>query len=82
MSLSGQAPEPPPTPSPAPSEGLSAGAAGRPSRRKIVSRHFLRRRARSAERHLQQGHPSAPEGRYVVEPAARGPYRWYVVERR
>jgi hypothetical protein len=52
------------------------------SRRRIVSRHFLRRRARSAERQAQHAHPGAPEGRYVVEPAARGPYRWYVVERR
>jgi hypothetical protein len=69
-----------------------AGPAGRPSagsrhterrsRRRIVSRHFLRRRARAAERHAQQAHPGASESRFVVEPAPRGPFRWYVVERR
>jgi hypothetical protein len=50
-------------------------------RRRILSRHYLRRRARRAEREHQHAHPEAPEGRYVVEPALRGPYRWYVVER-
>jgi hypothetical protein len=57
-------------------------AGQRATRRRILSRHFLRRRARQAERMQQAEHPGAPEGRYVVEAAARGPYRWYVVERR
>jgi hypothetical protein len=52
------------------------------ARRRVVSRHFLRRRARRAERERQMAHPASPEGRFVVEPAGRGPYRWYVVERR
>jgi hypothetical protein len=52
------------------------------ARRRIVSRHFLRRRARTEERRLQHSHPGAPERRFVVERAARGPFRWYVVDRR
>jgi hypothetical protein len=50
-------------------------------RRRILSHHFLRRRARTAERRQQEAHPGAAEGRFVVERALRGPYRWYVVER-
>jgi hypothetical protein len=59
----------------------SGGYAGGMARRRVVSRHFLRRRARRAERERQMAHPASPEGRFVVEPAGRGPYRWYVVER-
>jgi uncharacterized protein (DUF2249 family) len=39
----------------------------------IVSRHYLRRRARR----IEQTNPKA----YRVKKARRGPHRWYVVRR-
>lgn len=53
-------------------------------KRHIESRHFLRRRARKAERTLERerlGSWAAGTDRfsYRVEKATRGPYRWLVV---
>lgn len=44
----------------------------------IVSRHFLRRRARAKALTLNI---VDSDGHYAVQPARRGPYRWYVVKR-
>lgn len=44
----------------------------------IVSRHFLRRRARAKALTLNIVDPI---GSYTVQRAVRGPYRWYVVKR-
>jgi uncharacterized protein (DUF2249 family) len=44
----------------------------------IVSRHFLRRRARARVAQLE-AHQTGNQ--YTVERARRGPYRWYVVMR-
>lgn len=44
----------------------------------IVSRHFLRRRARAKERKLEA---LLDGNQYRVVKAYRGPFRWFVVKR-
>jgi hypothetical protein len=44
----------------------------------IVSRHMFRRRARARAQSLNATSYTGSPVRYVVTPATRGPWRWYV----